>query len=116
MGCRCQLQVAQHLALGQRRHQEIPQHVSHGPPGSLDLGSVRAEIMYDNVSYGFKLYPRLVHTIKAFKSRVQGDIPKTLRGIKTKIAAALEVIRFLSTVNPSEMGGFRIDVTVVHLH
>ena len=81
-------------------------------PASLDLGSVMGEITYNRTCYGFKVYPRLVHAIKAFKSRLQGDIPKTLRGVKTKVNAALEVIRFFSTVDPNEMGGFRIELTV----
>ena len=81
-------------------------------PASLDLGSVMGEITYNRTCYGFKVYPRLVHAIKAFKSRLQGDIPKTLRGVKTKVNAALEVIRFFSTVDPNEMGGFKIEVTV----
>ena len=81
-------------------------------PASLDLGSVMGDIEHDGVHYGFKLYPRLVHTIKAFKSKLQGDIPKTLRGIQFKTQAGLQVIQFLSTVDPWEIGGFRIELTV----
>lgn len=81
-------------------------------PASLDLGSVMGEIEHEGTPYGFKVYPRLVHTIKAFRSKLQGDIPKTLRGIKYKTQAALSIVQFLGTVKPEEIGGFRIEVTV----
>ena len=41
-----------------------------------DLGSVTGEITYGGTRYGFKVYPRLVHTIKGCRSRLQGDKPK----------------------------------------
>ena len=81
-------------------------------PASLDLGSVMGDITHNRTPYGFKVYPRLVHAIKAFRSKLQGDIPKTLRGIQFKTQAALGVIQFLSTVDPNELGGFRVELTV----
>jgi hypothetical protein len=81
-------------------------------PSSLDLGSVMGTITYQDNDYGFKVYPRLVHTIKAFRSKLQGDIPKTLRGVQVKARAGLQVIHLLGTVDPLEIGGFRIELTV----
>ena len=81
-------------------------------PGSLDHGSVMRTISFDGTHYGLEVYPRLVHAIKAFRSRLQGDIPKTLRGVQVKTRAGLEAIQFLPKVDPGEMGGFRIELTI----
>ena len=81
-------------------------------PASLDLGTVTGKITLDGEDYGFKVYPRLVHTIKAFRSGLQGEIPTRLRGVRAEHHAAQEVVRFLASVRPIDMGGFRIEVTV----
>ena len=101
-----------HLALGQCGHQQVPQHVPHG---HYRLARPRLGHARDHVQLGvvrLQGLPPLVHAIKAFKSRLQGDFPNKLRGVKTKVVAALEVIRFLYTVDPGEMGGFRVELTV----
>ena len=81
-------------------------------PGSLDYGSVQVDVQYHNRMFSIKLYARLVHVIKSMNSQLQGPIPKTVHGVKTKGKAALRLIHGLAKIRDKDIDGFRIEVTV----
>ncbi|EIW69240.1 hypothetical protein TREMEDRAFT_30502, partial [Tremella mesenterica DSM 1558] len=81
-------------------------------PASGDFGSVRLDIKYGGHELSVKVYPRLVHVIKSFNSRLEGVVPKTVFGLRSRGKAAQEVINDLSMVDEEQMEGFRIEVTV----
>ncbi len=81
-------------------------------PGSLDFGSVNMAFEYQKRIWQVKVYPRLVHAIKSFNSKLGSEVPKTLHGVAARGKAAVEMIKNLSTLSSSELGGFSIEVTV----
>lgn len=81
-------------------------------PGSLDYGSVSVNMTWKGQSYHVKVYPRLVHVIKSFNSRLQGEPVTTLYGLRRRLEACNKMIHHLSTVPDSEMRGLRVEVTV----
>lgn len=54
----------------------------------------------------------MVHVLKAFNSHLQGGIPKTVRGMRRQVKAALTMIHNLSTKDDKLLGVFRIEITV----
>jgi len=54
----------------------------------------------------------MVHLIKSFNSRLQGTIPRTLKGVKDQVAAGVRMIHSLTGKDKLAIGGFRIEVTV----
>ena len=81
-------------------------------PGSLDYGSVLVDILYKGTNYKVKIYPRMVHTIKSFNSRLQGEILSTIYGVRRRGHACLQMIQHLGHVPREEIGGYRLEVTV----
>ncbi|EKD03186.1 hypothetical protein A1Q2_02512 [Trichosporon asahii var. asahii CBS 8904] len=81
-------------------------------PGSLDYGSLLVDINYAGQQYRVKIYPRLVHVIKSFNSRLQGEPITSLFGLRRRLTACDKMIHNINSVNPLELGGFRIEVTV----
>lgn len=81
-------------------------------PASRDFGSIQTSIHWNHTSYKVKIYPRLVHVIKSFNSRLQGEILTTLAGVKKRVKASVNMIQTLSQVPEPELGGFRIEVSV----
>ncbi|KAK1920586.1 hypothetical protein DB88DRAFT_513931 [Papiliotrema laurentii] len=89
--------------------------ITHYPiivPGSRDYGTVNLKVKHQARHFSVKIYPRLIHVIKSFNSHLQGGIPKTLRGVRTQVAAALRMIHSLTGQDAMALGGFRIEVTV----
>jgi hypothetical protein len=81
-------------------------------PLSRDYGSIQTFINWNDTRYKVKIYPRLVHTIKSFNSRLQGEQLATVRGIKRRAKACVQMVQRLAKVPNAEMGGFRIEVSV----
>lgn len=81
-------------------------------PGSLDFGSVKCDLPWDGHNYRVKVYPRLVHCIKSHNSRIQGERPRTFAGVRKRHQACDKVVHALSSDQSSDLGGFRIEVTV----
>lgn len=81
-------------------------------PGSGNYGTVNIKATHRNRNFRVKVYPRLVHLIKSFNSRLQGSIPKTLQGIRNQLASALRLIHNLASKDNHGVGRFRIEVTV----
>ena len=81
-------------------------------PAARDFGSVQTTVVWQDTTYKVKIYPRLVHVIKSYNSRLQGEILKTLHGVKTRFKASVNMVQMLSQVPEEEIGGFRIEVTV----
>ena len=81
-------------------------------PASRDFGSVQTIVVWEDTTYKVKIYPRLVHVIKSYNSRLQGEILKTLYGVKARFKASVNMVQMLSQVPEEEIGGFRIEVTV----
>lgn len=81
-------------------------------PGGQGYGSVQVNTTYNDIPFKVKIYPRIVHVIKSFNSRLQGETLKTLAGVKKRKAATLAMIQDLYTIPEAEMGGFRIEVSV----
>ncbi|GFZ44301.1 hypothetical protein JCM24511_02023 [Saitozyma sp. JCM 24511] len=81
-------------------------------PGSRDYGTVNLRASHRGRHFSVKVYPRLVHVIKSFNSHLQGGIPRTLRGVRNQVAAALRMIHSLTGRDGMGLGGFRIEVTV----
>lgn len=89
--------------------------VEHYPmlvPGSNNYGTVNIRSTHRTRNFHIKVYPRLVHVIKSFNSRLQASIPKTLQGIRNQVAGSLRMIHSLSSKDDTALGGFRIEVTV----
>jgi hypothetical protein len=81
-------------------------------PASRDFGSVQTTVVWEDTTLKVKIYPRLVHVIKSFNSRLQGEILTTLAGAKKRFKASVNMVQLLSQVPEEEIGGFRIEVTV----
>jgi hypothetical protein len=91
--------------------------IKHFPmlvPGSCDYGTVNLRQSHRGRHFSIKIYPRLVHVIKSFNSHLQGGIPRTLRGVRNQLEAALRMIHSLTGRDGMGLGGFRIEVTVKH--
>ncbi|RSH83632.1 hypothetical protein EHS25_005536 [Saitozyma podzolica] len=89
--------------------------IKHFPmlvPGSCDYGTVNLRQSHRGRHFSIKIYPRLVHVIKSFNSHLQGGIPRTLRGARNQVEAALRMIHSLTGRDGMGLGGFRIEVTV----
>lgn len=96
-------------------HGAISKHMTAYPmvtPGSLDYGSIEIKIEQDNRHLRVKIYPLLVHVIKSINSRIEGEPPKTVKNIRRKGSAARSMIQELSAIPASEMGGFRIELSL----
>lgn len=83
-----------------------------GVPGSLDYGSVLSFIKYMDTSYKIKIYPRLVHVIKSFNSRLQGEKLSSIRTVRRRTRACVQMVKHLSDIPDKDFGGFRIEVSV----
>ena len=81
-------------------------------PGSRDFGTLNIKITNHNQNVSVKIYPRLVHVIKSFNSRLQGGIPRSMYGLKNQISRALKMIHDLTGKDDRALGGFRIEVTI----
>lgn len=89
--------------------------ITHYPimgPGSRDYGTVNLKVTHRSRKFQVKMYPRLVHVIKSFNSHLQGNIPTTLRGVKSQVGSAVKMVHNLTGKTARELGGFRIEVTV----
>jgi hypothetical protein len=100
------------LFAGSNGRQHGIRHYPMLVPGSGNFGTVNIKTTHLNRKFSIKVYPRLVHVIKSFNSRLQGSIPKTLQGVRNQVAASLRMIHNLSGKRAESMGGFRIEVTV----
>lgn len=87
-------------------------HFSMLVPGSNDFGTVNIKAVHEHRNFTIKVYPKMVHVIKSFNSRLQGGIPKTVSGVRNQVAAGLRMIHSLSGKDAMALGGFRIEVTV----
>lgn len=81
-------------------------------PASRGFGSIQTSITWNDTLYKVKIYPRLVHVIKSFNSRLQGEVLKTLRGVRRRANASVNMIQTLSQVPATEIGGFRIELSI----
>ena len=81
-------------------------------PGSLDYGSVNIRLKHNNRKFSIKIYPKLVHVMKAIDSRLQASVPRTLQGVRDQVAKGLRMLHALTAKNDMELGGFRIEVSV----
>ena len=81
-------------------------------PGSLDFGSISVDLKYNNKHYRIKIYPRLVHVIKSWNSRLQGIIPNQMAAIRGRAKAGEKVVQSLAGMKSSKLGGFRVEVSV----
>ena len=88
------------------------QHYPMLVPGSGNYGTVNIKATHASRHYSIKIYPRLVHVIKSFNSRLQGSVPKTLQGIRNQAAASLRMVHNLASKDDIAVGGFRIEVTI----
>lgn len=89
------------------------QHYPMVIPGSLDFGSVHATVNWKGKEYKVKIYPRLVHVIKSFNSRFQGEPLMTVAAARKKLQVCDKMIDSLSKRPASEVGGFRIEVSFI---
>lgn len=89
--------------------------ITHYPmmvPGSGGYGTVNIKVTHQLRHFSLKVYPKVIHVIKSFNSRLQGSIPKTLQGVRNQVAASLRMIHSLTSKDDKALGGFRIEVTV----
>jgi len=100
------------LFAGKDGRQHGMEHYSMLVPGSGNFGTVNIKAVHCGRHFKIKMYPRLVHLIKSFNSRLQGSIPKTLQGVRNQAASALRMIHNLTSKDENAIGGFRIEVTV----
>jgi hypothetical protein len=64
------------------------QHYPMLVPGSGNFGSVNIKGIHRGRYFSIKIYPRLVHVIKSFNSRLQGSVPRTLQGVRNQVGSA----------------------------
>lgn len=81
-------------------------------PGSKDYGSVHMQVKHNNKDYGIKIYPRMVHVIKSYNSRLHGQRPMSIRAIRHRATSAANMIKRLAATPASEIGGYRIEVSL----
>lgn len=81
-------------------------------PASKDYGTICMYPEWQGVNYKVKVYPRMVHVIKSINSKLQGQVPRQVRSVRTRGDASLEMIQKLSAIPRHELGGFRIEVSV----
>ena len=81
-------------------------------PSALGFGSVAVEITFAGQEYGVKIYPRMVHALKASGKKLAGPPPRTISGYKTRCQNILQLRGFLAGLDPMDVGGFRIEVSV----
>jgi predicted component of type VI protein secretion system len=81
-------------------------------PGSDKYGTVNIKATHRSRHFSVKVYPRIVHVIKSFNSRLQGSVPNSLQGVRNQVAAGLRMIHNLTGKDAMALGGFRIEVTV----
>lgn len=96
-------------ALGQSKYMKV---YSMMTPAGRGYGSVQRNIVYNDTTYKVKIYPRIVHVIKSFNSRLQGETITKIAGIRRRIKASVQMIQHLHEIPESELGGFRIEVSV----
>ena len=82
-------------------------------PSSNDYGSILVRTQLNGRSYKVKIYPRLVHVIKSYHSRLQGGKPRSVFTVKAKGKVSGELIHKLASLPSTDLGGFRIEVTVM---
>jgi hypothetical protein len=58
---------------------------------SQNFGSIETTMMLQETLYKVKVYPRLVHVIKSFNSRIQGEPLLTLLGAKKRAKACVNM-------------------------
>jgi hypothetical protein len=80
-------------------------------PGSGNYGTVNMKTTHLNRHFKIKVYPRLVHDIKSFNSRLQASVSKTSQGIWNQATGALRMCHNLASIEDHAVGGFRIEVT-----
>ena len=77
-------------------------------PSSPHLGSVVGDITCTEFTAASRSIPCIRPCHQGVQARLQGDILNGLQGVKTKVNGTLALVQSLSTVDPHEMGGFRI--------
>lgn len=68
------------VSLGTGRHHGMT-HYPMLVPGSGDYGTTNIQATHQRRQLSIKVYPRLVHVLNQFNSRLQGSIFNTLQGI-----------------------------------
>lgn len=81
-------------------------------PAGRDYGSVQTNVWYNDTMYKVKIYPRIVHVIKSFNSRLQGEALTKVNGVRRRIKACVQMVQHLAQIPPGQLGGFRIEVSV----
>lgn len=81
-------------------------------PASGDYGSVSFVHKHRGQPIRIKVYPRIVHAIKSFNSRIQGERPKTNYGMRAKAIAIQKVLQQLAELPADQLGGFRMEVSI----
>lgn len=81
-------------------------------PRSMDFGSVKVILTYDEKEYTVKIYPRLVHVIKSFNSNPHPHNPNITQTLKERRSALGVMIDNLRNLDPAELGGFRLEISL----
>jgi hypothetical protein len=81
-------------------------------PGSRDYGTANLKLSHNGHNYSIKIYPRIVHKIKSFNSKLQGSVPRSLGGARKQAEAARAMLHNLNGQSAEQLGGFRIEVSV----
>ena len=76
-------------------------------PASIGYGLVGVDITYEGNVYSVKIYPRVVHTIKAINSRLKANFPMTMGGYVGKVKAMQASTDFLDTRESEDLGRSR---------
>ena len=76
------------------------------------FGSIRLDTKFRGTNFKIKVYPLLVHCIKATSGKQMLYVPGTLRSCRVRETNLINRIHKLENFNELELGGLRIEVTV----
>lgn len=82
-------------------------------PRSADFGSVKIVLSYEGEDYKVKMYPRLTHVLKSFNGKLHAADANCVQTLKARRSVIEGMIERLSAMNANELGGFRLEVSVV---
>lgn len=80
---------------------------------SADFGSVKIVLSYEGEDYKVKIYPRLTHVLKSFNGKLHAADANCVQTLKARRSVIEGMIERLSALKANELGGFRLEVSVV---
>jgi hypothetical protein len=103
-----------HMTLVMNRHDGIPglKHYTILNPISKGYGGLQMPVKYDGQTFKVKIYPRIVHQIKAQAGKHLLTKPRTFEMCPRRRKVQLGHLAKMQALSGNELGGLRSDATV----